>query len=128
MAVLTPPTKKFGMSELYKFPGPMTIKSASFIALMAFGFTREIEGKIAPGVIETVIYNTKKPSRQLIRKNVDEGEPVKFISMKEFRGCSTVGINLLADNLHDVPKVDMLQRTLIRHDPNRLAKAIISIL
>lgn len=93
-----------------------------------FDYVREIESRLKPGIIETVIYNTKKPSQRLIHENVDEGEPVQFVPTKEFRGRSVLGLNLLADRLHETPKVDMLRRTLIRHDSEKLAKAIMSVL
>lgn len=93
-----------------------------------FDYVREIESRLGAGVIETVIYNTKKPSQKLIHENVDEGEPVAFIPTKEFRECSVLGLNLLADKLYETPSVDLLRRTLIRHDSEKLAKAIMSVL
>lgn len=93
-----------------------------------FDYVREIEARIAPGVFGTVIYNTKKPSARLLRRYADEGEAVESGPAHETRGRAVVGTNLLAGELYKGAKVDMLRRTLIRHDPDKLAKTIMSVI
>lgn len=78
------------------------------------------------GVFDTVIYNTKMPAAKLVRKYADEGEPVLFRFAKKDRR-SYIGADLLADGIAKTAKKDMLRRTLIRHDPDKLARTIASL-
>ncbi len=80
------------------------------------------------GVFNTVVYNTKKPHAQLLRKYADEGELVicgKNCAKGKF---ALMGTNLLAEALAKTPKVDLMRRTLIRHDSDKLAKTIMQLL
>lgn len=72
---------------------------------------------------DVVLYNSKRPAAALLKKYADEGEPVRAESTRA-RARSLVGKNLLADGTYKAPKGDALPRTLIRHDPDRLAKAV----
>ena len=86
------------------------------------------KGKSKGGVFDVVIYNNKKAPNQLVRKYADEGEPV-VCSAECLKGdFELIGTNLLSDGLANVPKVDLLRRTLIRHDPEKLAKTILQLL
>jgi uncharacterized cofD-like protein len=85
-----------------------------------------IEDKIGKKVFDTVIYNTKTPSPRLVKRYADEGEAViQDTSKLNERTC--VGVPLLANGIGGQKKGDMLRRTLIRHDPDKLAKAIMSV-
>jgi len=79
------------------------------------------------GVFETVIYNTKKPAASLVRKYADEGEPVSFDPKTVQTDAQYVGADLLADGIAKTAKTDLLRRTLIRHDPDKLARVIMSL-
>lgn len=74
-----------------------------------------------------VIHNSKLPSRALIRRYADEGEPVRATERCK-KGRQFIATNLLREELHKKDGGDTLARTLIRHDPEKLAKAIISII
>jgi uncharacterized cofD-like protein len=74
-----------------------------------------------------VIYNTKIPPQKLLRKYADEGEPV-HVTDKCRKGRKFIGVDLLRDELYRKSKSDTLARTLIRHDPKKLARAITSII
>lgn len=87
-------------------------------------YVHELEKKLRPGIIETVIYNTKMPAHALLRMYADEGAPVSFVGEKDGRKRNFVGINLLANGLYKEAKADLLRRTLIRHDPDKLGEAI----
>ena len=91
-------------------------------------YVREIEGKLQRGIIEVVIYNTKKPPSSLLRKYADEGEPVRFSANAGANRRTFIGTNFLAQELYKKQKADMLRRTLIRHDPDKLAKKIMALL
>lgn len=80
------------------------------------------------GVFDAVVYNTKKPAPSLIRKYADEGEPV-ICGEECLKGdFELLGVNLLADELAKTSKTDLIRRTLIRHDPDKLAKTLIKYL
>ncbi|HEY9585349.1 MAG TPA: gluconeogenesis factor YvcK family protein [Candidatus Paceibacterota bacterium] len=98
------------------------------------------------GVFDAVVYNTKKPAGALLRKYADEGEPVvcgpksafgrsdeRFPRNRFSPEClkgdfELIGTNLLADDLAKTAKKDMLRRTLIRHDSEKLAKVLMSLI
>ena len=101
-------------------------------------FVRTLEGAIGlpvrgrtqtgkKGIFDAVIYNTKKPAQKLLRKYADEGAAVLCGVDCRKGNFELVGANLLADGLAKVAKKDMLQRTLIRHDPAKLAKVIMGL-
>jgi uncharacterized cofD-like protein len=92
-------------------------------------YVRVLEAAIGKkGVFEAVVYNTKKPAQALLRKYADEGEPV-VCGVECLRGdFELIGTNLLAGDLAKTVKKDMLRRTLIRHDPDKLAKVLMSLL
>lgn len=79
------------------------------------------------GVFTYVIYNSKIPSRALLRRYADEGEPVRATDRCK-KGRIFIAANLLRGELHGRDRGDTLTRTLIRHDPKKLAKAISSII
>ncbi|OGZ08388.1 MAG: hypothetical protein A2942_03020 [Candidatus Lloydbacteria bacterium RIFCSPLOWO2_01_FULL_50_20] len=91
-------------------------------------YVRVLEGAIGKrGIFDAVVYNTKKPAQSLLRKYADEGEPVTC-GPECFKGdFELIGTNLLADDLAKTAKKDMLRRTLIRHDPDKLAKVLMGL-
>ena len=78
-------------------------------------------------VFTHVIYNSKLPPQALLRRYADEGEPVRATERCR-KGRVFIETNLLREELHKKDKSDTLARTLIRHDPEKLAKVITSIL
>lgn len=92
-------------------------------------YVRTIERVIGKkGVFDSVIYNTKKPAQALVHKYADEGEPVVCGAECLKGDFELIGANLLADSLAKTAKTDLLRRTLIRHDPDKLAKALMQYL
>jgi uncharacterized cofD-like protein len=79
------------------------------------------------GVFDAVVYNTKQPARALLRKYADEGEPVLCSDACRKGTFKLVGENLVADELAKTVKKDLLRRTLIRHDSDKLAKTIFKL-
>lgn len=79
-------------------------------------------------IFDVVIYNTKKPATSLVRKYADEGEPVVCGPACLEGPFALIGTNLLADGLAKTAATDILRRTLIRHDPDKLAKALMQYL
>ncbi len=78
------------------------------------------------GVFDAVVYNTKNPSQALLKRYSDEGEPVTLKS-KTKNSFKVVGANLLLESIVKTKKGDPLawQRALIRHDPDKVARAIL---
>jgi len=75
-------------------------------------------------VFDVVIYNTKRPAQSLIRKYADEGEPVKPGLDPRGSGYQVIGADLLAESIAKTAKKDLIRRTLIRHDPEKVARII----
>lgn len=91
-------------------------------------YVRTLEEYIGKKVFDTALYNTKAPPLQLVKRYADEGEPVVCTSVCKKSGYGLVGRDLLADGVAKTPKKDLLRRTLIRHDPDKLAKIIMQLL
>jgi uncharacterized cofD-like protein len=76
-------------------------------------------------VFDVVIYNTKKPSKALVKKYSDEGEPVDYKATGKKLPYKMLGFPLLAAGAVKLSKADKAQHSLIRHDSDKLAKAIL---
>lgn len=88
-------------------------------------YVRVLEDVIgAEGVFDTIIYNTKAPSPALVKKYADEGEPVRFEKERFSRKRTFIGADVLADGIAKKAQGDVLQRSLIRHSPQKLAKVL----
>ncbi len=83
-----------------------------------------IEGHLGKDVIDTVFYNTHRPHRALLRRYIDEGDPVALGSGLALKGKILTGRDLLSSSLFVPHKKDKLRRTLIRHDSDKLAHAL----
>lgn len=86
-----------------------------------------LDSYLGEGVFDTVLYNTKQPPPYLLKRYVDEGEPVIHIEDKKDTR-QYVGAPLIADTIYSPKKGDVLRRTLIRHDPKKLARAIVDLI
>lgn len=90
-------------------------------------YVKALEHYSAPCSFDVVIYNTKKPPRALLTKYSDEGEPVS--ARHELRErYQVIGKDLLSRSREKPQKKDLLRRTLIRHDSDKLATAIVSLI
>lgn len=90
-------------------------------------FVDTVEQHLGDKVFDYVIFGAKKPSAALLKKYSHEGEWVdpgkKALKDKRF-----IGASLISSTLYHQDPADKLTRTLIRHDPDKLAKTIISLL
>lgn len=75
-------------------------------------------------VFDVIVYNTKKPATALLRRYSEEGELLNPQFDSNLYPAEFVGKNLLADDIADIPEVDIIRRTLIRHDSAKLAKVL----
>jgi uncharacterized cofD-like protein len=78
--------------------------------------------------LDKALYNTVPIPPGLLKKYVDEGEPVVCKKGSASRDAMFVGADVLSATLHKPAKGDPLRRTLIRHDPDKLARAVLNIL
>ncbi len=89
-------------------------------------FTDKIEFYLG-GKIDFVIYNNKKPDPKLVRRYAEKGErpvsPGKNLPVKKF-----VGGDLLGKKFPKPIKNDPLRRNLIRHNSDKVAEMIVSLL
>ena len=75
--------------------------------------------------VDVVLYNTTPSPPRLLKRYVDEGEPVSCVG-EAVRGTEYVGADLLSETLYVPTRSDPLRRTLIRHDPDKLANAVLA--
>jgi uncharacterized cofD-like protein len=93
-------------------------------------YPAEIERFVGAKFLNYVIYNSEKPSSYLLRKYTRDGEnPVEADLVGLIKKHYHVrGANLLADKAWENPsKKDKIKRSLIRHDPDKLARQIMRI-
>ena len=90
-------------------------------------FINTLEKYLGREIFDYVIFGNKKPSGALLKKYSSEGEWVdadeKVLKDKRF-----IGTDLVSPDLYRQNQADKLQRTLIRHDQDKLAKTIISLI
>lgn len=92
-------------------------------------FILEIQ-KYVGDIIDIALYNTTKPSQELLDKYHQEGSFVERQTSDEFIGkARLIGCDLLADGIFINPyKKDPIQRTLIRHDSLKISQVIYKLL
>ena len=79
------------------------------------------------GRVDFVIYNNKKPSTKLITRYAKKGErPVKV--GKDLPKSKFIGGDLVSKKIAKQTKGDLLKRNFIRHDSEKVAKIIVSLL
>lgn len=90
-------------------------------------YASELERHTKAKFVDTILYNTTPVPEGLQKKYVDEGEPV--VCTEDCQGgYAFVGRDVLSAVAYKPAKGDPLRRTLIRHDPDKLARAVLSII
>ena len=90
-------------------------------------YVKNIESHIG-SALDYVIYNSRRPSPLVLKRYAHEGE--HFVECGEkFPDRKYISADLISKKIFQPPKGDSLirERTLIRHDSNRLAKIIFGI-
>lgn len=82
--------------------------------------------KYVGGPMDRAVYNNKPPSKKLLKKYSSKGENAVRVGPVLDKHRFT-GANLIGEELKISPKTDVLPRSLIRHDPAKLAKVIARI-
>lgn len=91
-------------------------------------FVAGVEKFTGLDTFQYVIYNTEIPSARLLSKYVDEGQPVLFDPESVFGGSRFIGVDLVNKKIPKIVHGDIMRRSLIRHDQDKLAKAIVSLI
>lgn len=93
-------------------------------------FVREIERFIGPRTVDYVIYNQSQPSDELLKKYAQAGEYAVEYDASAFEDptCQAVGDDLVSDAIPVLkPSEQLIPRTLIRHDSDKVARLIMRI-
>ena len=95
-----------------------------------FDFVQIIENYLGKNVIDYALFNIARPEIGLLKKYAQEGELVRIPQKKNFKKGAKIfmGKHLLSKEIYEQKKGDLLKRTLIRHDSNKLAKEIMKII
>jgi len=95
-----------------------------------FDFVRKIEEYLLGRKVDFVLFNNKKPTKTVLKKYTHQGEIVKFPKENKYvKGKRVfVGRNLISKDIYQQKPEDLLKRSLIRHDSDKLAKLILETL
>lgn len=94
-------------------------------------YVDEIQRFLGEGVIDYVLYNVQQPTPEMLEQYVRDGEyPVSY-NATDFEGApyKAIGRDLLSFHTDEPDKNDALavERTLIRHNPDAVARALMRI-
>lgn len=89
-----------------------------------------IEKFVGYPFLDIVVYNNNKPEEDLLLKYKNEGENLIWFKKSDFvnKHYKTVGSDLISKKVPIQNSVDKHKRSLIRHDPEKLAEKIKEIL
>ncbi len=90
-------------------------------------FVKKIEKITKKDIFDFVIYNIELPAKSLLKRYVDEGEPVLLGNLPKNLNYKLIGEKLLIKKNLKKVKGDILRRNFIRHDSDKLAKLIMEI-
>ncbi len=93
-------------------------------------YVREIERFIGSKTVDYVIYNNHKPSDELLHRYAKAGEFAVEYDPKAFEHhhALPIGENLVSSNIPKLkPSEQLIPRTLIRHDSDKVARLIMRI-
>jgi uncharacterized cofD-like protein len=98
--------------------------------LSAAGHINRLEGLLGHEIFTHVVINTAAPSPSMVAKYAKEGEKPVPIDPTEFtdKPYEVVGARLLSPKVWEQNPADLLPRTVLRHDSDRLADLIVEIL
>lgn len=103
-------------------------KSGHTDGFTVIDFIEELEKYLGKNCLDYVIYNSERPTEKLIKKYSRGGEFfIETGNLKLKPKIKFIGRQLLSAKIFKAPKADFLRRTLIRHDPDKLAKLIIDL-
>ncbi len=89
---------------------------------------RDLEKYLGKGVIDMVLVNKKKPRKETLAWYADFEEFPVEDNLPEKTSHQIIRADLIKDVILGRVKGDELKRSIIRHDPQKLAKILISII
>lgn len=90
---------------------------------------REIEKYLGKGVLDYILMNKSKNIKpSIIRKYKEEKASLVKDDLGKDLGVKVIRADVLSKKIFEKPKSDKLVRSLIRHDPKKLAKVLVSLL
>lgn len=92
-------------------------------------FVHEIERLVGVRCISTILYNTKTPQKEILETYAKDGEHGVGIDVERLKkdGYQVVGAPLVGPIFHPTAKFDLIDRTLLRHDSNKVAEKLMEI-
>lgn len=113
--------KIFVINLMTKYGQTNKFKSADFLS--------ELEKYLGKNVINYCLVNRSKvfPKGILERYKLEKAAPVSD-NLKDTKTIKVVRSDFISNEIYEKPSSDKIRRSLIRHDPNKLAKAILSII
>ena len=93
-------------------------------------YAKEVERLAGVNFLDVVLYNNEEPNDELLEKYAKEGERYVVSDDMSNETYDALGANLISDVVWSNPnKSDPIAeaRTLIRHDPDAVAKALIAL-
>lgn len=107
----------------------LTTKPGQTEGFLVHDFVSEIEKYLGPKTIDFVIFNNNKPPKYLIEKYASKNEEPVWYEINKLRrkNYKCIGEDLIGKIVFKQNKGDFLKRTLIRHNPEVLAKLIMQI-
>ncbi len=92
-------------------------------------FASEIERFAGSNFLDYVLYNSQKPSAELIAKYAKDGELPVDVGKPDKNKPKFIATDLISDEIYSQnPNDNLLQRTLIRHDAEKVANELLTIL
>jgi len=112
----TKATKVFIINLMNKYGQTDDFKVSKYI--------QEIKKFIGKDIFDYIIVNNSQPPKELVQVYAEEGGLVEN-NLDEER---IISADLLSNELKEVQKKDLMKRSLIRHDPKKLATVLMRII
>jgi len=91
-------------------------------------YIKTIENYLGKDIIKIVIYNKEHPDEKLIKRYNRKGEHfVKSGDLSRRPKIKFIAKNILSHKIYQQTKGDRIERTLIRHDSDKIAKIIYNL-
>jgi hypothetical protein len=96
----------------------------------AAGHVDRLEALLGCQIFTHVVVNIKPPTPQMLANYAKEGEKPVTLDPAEFenRSCELIQASLLSDDVRTQNPADLLERTVLRHDPEATGDMIMELL
>lgn len=94
----------------------------------AFDHVSEVEKYLGEGTLDYILVNNGKFPKDILKRYEEENTHPVIDDLKDEGSYKIIHADFVGREVFDKPKSDKLVRSLIRHDPSKLASAIMSLL